>query len=51
MADAGKLVKMEVDYGDTVDKRLPECQEMAKVCQGSFIARECSTIGLGHVGG
>lgn len=33
MADAGKLVKMEVDYSDTVDKKLPECQEMAKVCQ------------------
>ena len=30
MAD-GKLVKMEVDYSETVDKRLPECQEMAKV--------------------
>ena len=31
MADSGKLVKMEVDYSDTVDKSLPEFQEMAKV--------------------
>lgn len=31
MADSGKLMKMEVDYSDTVDKRLPEYQEMAKV--------------------
>ena len=31
MADTGKLMKMEVDHSETVDKRLPECQEMAKV--------------------
>ena len=31
MADSGKLLKMEVDYSDTVDKSLPEFQEMAKV--------------------
>ncbi|XP_064405875.1 26S proteasome non-ATPase regulatory subunit 12-like [Halichondria panicea] len=29
MAD-GRLVKMEEDYSDTVDKRLPECTEMAQ---------------------
>ena len=40
MADAGKLVKMEVDYSDAVDKKLPECQEMAKVCQRRFIMFE-----------
>lgn len=27
----GKLVKMEVDYSNTVDQALPECQEMARV--------------------
>ena len=31
MADSGRLVKVEVDYSDTVDSRLPEVQEMAKV--------------------
>ena len=31
MADSGKLVKMEVDYSEIVEKRLPEVQEMAKV--------------------
>ena len=31
MADSGKLLKMEVDYSDTVNKSLPEFQEMAKV--------------------
>ena len=31
MADSGRLVKMEVDYSDAVDKALPECQELAKV--------------------
>lgn len=30
MADDGRLVKMEVDYSNTVDKILPECQEMAR---------------------
>ena len=31
MADPGRIVKMEVDYNDTVERRLPEVQEMAKV--------------------
>ena len=31
MTEPDKLVKMEVDYSDTVDKTLPEMQEMAKV--------------------
>ena len=31
MDDGGRLVKMEVDYSNTVDKTLPECQEIAKV--------------------
>lgn len=30
MAADGRLVKMEVDYSETVDKKLPEVQEMAK---------------------
>ena len=35
MAGDGRLVKMEVDYSDTVDKKLPECQEMARVGQST----------------
>ena len=31
MTESGKLLKMDVDYSDTVDKSLPELQEMAKV--------------------
>lgn len=31
MADSGRLVKMEVDYSDAVERKLPEVQEMAKV--------------------
>lgn len=31
MADSGKILKMEVDYSDTVDKSLPDFQEMARV--------------------
>ena len=31
MEESGRLEKMEVDYSDTVDRRLPELQEMAKV--------------------
>ena len=31
MTDSGRLVKIVVDYTETVDKRLPECIEMAKV--------------------
>ena len=31
MTESGKLLKMEVDYSDAVDKSLPELQEMAKV--------------------
>ncbi|XP_071960590.1 26S proteasome non-ATPase regulatory subunit 12-like [Antedon mediterranea] len=30
MADEGRLQKMEVDYTETVDKRLPECETLAK---------------------
>ena len=35
MAESGKLVKQEKDFSDTVDKQLPECQELARV---SFIS-------------
>lgn len=31
MADSGRIVKMEVDYTENVDRTLPECQELAKV--------------------
>ena len=27
----GNVVKMEVDYSDTVDKRIPECEKLATV--------------------
>ncbi|CAI8038715.1 26S proteasome non-ATPase regulatory subunit 12 [Geodia barretti] len=30
MADSGRLVKMEVDFSEAVEKKLPEVQEMAK---------------------
>lgn len=29
----GRIVKMEVDYSATVDQRLPECEQLAKVRQ------------------
>ncbi|XP_064478635.1 26S proteasome non-ATPase regulatory subunit 12-like isoform X2 [Ornithodoros turicata] len=28
--DAGRLVKMEVDYSSTVDEKVPQCEELAK---------------------
>ena len=31
MADSGKLIKVEKDFSETVDKELPACQELAKV--------------------
>lgn len=40
MADSGRLVKMEVDYSDSVDRLLPECQELAKVTVAVFRSRE-----------
>ncbi|XP_065335294.1 26S proteasome non-ATPase regulatory subunit 12 [Cloeon dipterum] len=30
MVDAGKLLKMEVDYSSTCDEKIPECEKMAK---------------------
>ena len=39
MADSGKIMKVEVDYSDTVDKSLPEYQEMARV---SFSTMRCT---------
>ena len=32
MAASGKIIKMEVDFSDTVDKKLPEYQQLAQVC-------------------
>lgn len=29
--DGGKIVKMEVDYSDTVTEKLPVCEKLAKV--------------------
>ena len=31
MADEGKLQKMEVDYSATVDEKIPQCSQTAKV--------------------
>ena len=31
MADSGRIVKMEEDCSQAVDRTLPECQELAKV--------------------
>lgn len=31
MADEGKLQKMEVDYSSTVDEKIPQCEQYAKV--------------------
>ncbi|CAG2179721.1 unnamed protein product, partial [Oppiella nova] len=28
--DGGRLLKMEVDYSNTVDERIPTCQQLAK---------------------
>ena len=32
----GNVVKMEVDYSDTVDKRIPECEKLATVSSLRF---------------
>lgn len=32
----GNVVKMEVDYSDTVDKRIPECEKLATVSNLRF---------------
>lgn len=32
----GNVVKMEVDYSDTVDKRIPECEKLATVSNLCF---------------
>lgn len=29
--DGGKIIKMEVDYNETVTEKLPVCQKLAKV--------------------
>ena len=33
----GNVVKMEVDYSETVDKRIPECEALAAVCNSRFL--------------
>ena len=38
----GNVVKMEVDYSDTVDKRIPECEELAAVSNLGFHMTFCS---------
>lgn len=51
MADPGRLVKMEVDYSDTVERRLPEVQEMAKVrpCKPYRECKEVLTVMLQEI--
>ena len=34
--EGGRLLKMEVDYSNTVDEKIPICQQLAKVCIKSF---------------
>jgi len=41
MSASGKLIKMEMDYSETVDKRLPEYQEIAQVIIMSFYQFIC----------
>ena len=37
MSASGKLIKMEMDYSDTVDKKLPEYQQIAQVTKSLFM--------------
>ena len=30
MADEDRMIKMEVDYSETVDKAIPDCEALAK---------------------
>lgn len=32
----GNVVKMEIDYSETVDKRIPECEALASVSSYLF---------------
>lgn len=47
MATSGKIVKMEVDFSDTVDKKLPEYQELAQVHIYNY-TRACKNIEVVH---
>ena len=38
----GNVVKMEVDYSDTVDKRIPECEKLAAVSNYYFYTSFCT---------
>lgn len=31
LTDAGRILKMEVDYSATVDEKIPICQQLCKV--------------------
>ena len=33
----GNIVKMEVDYSETCDKKIPELEEMAKVSHNNLL--------------
>ena len=39
----GNIVKMEVDYSETCDKKIPECVEMAKVSKEVNVYIMCFT--------
>lgn len=46
----GRIVKMEVDYSATVDQRLPECERLAQVREGSG-RKAAGEDGLSHGAG
>lgn len=44
MSASGKLIKMEMDYSDTVDKKLPEYQQIAQVTDEIIVYVYCALI-------
>ena len=38
--DGGKIVKMEVDYSETVTEKLPICEQLTKVNNETFISNK-----------
>lgn len=44
----GNIVKMEVDYSETCDKKIPECVEMAKVSKEVNVYIMCFTKSFAH---
>ena len=44
----GNIVKMEVDYSETCDKKIPECVEMAKVGKEVSVYIMCFRKSFAH---